>query len=106
MNLLYGRMVMRRRGVSLVLAAALLFAWTGTASAAEPAGATVTVDPTAPGGRLSEDFAGLSYEMRELGTGGFDAGTGNLVNLFRTLGRSSIRISGNTLDRDTLWVPA
>ena len=31
---------------------------------------------------------------------------GNAVALFRTLGRSNLRISGNQLDRDTLWVPA
>jgi hypothetical protein len=81
------------------------------AFAAEPAPATpasqatIIVDDAPPGGRLPSDFVGLSYEERELGVGSFDAGKGNLVNLFRTLGRSNVRISGNTLDRDTLWVP-
>jgi len=99
-------MVRRSLGAALVGVLLISGFGTGTASAAEPPGATVTLDGTVPGGRLPEDFVGLSYEMRELGTGGFEAGTGNLVNLFRTLGRSSVRISGNTLDRDTLWVPA
>jgi hypothetical protein len=75
------------------------------APAAPASQATITIDDAHPGGRLPGDFVGLSYEERELGVGSFDAGKGNLVNLFRTLGRSNVRISGNTLDRDTLWVP-
>jgi hypothetical protein len=74
--------------------------------AAPASNATVTVDATKPGNRLAADAVGLSFEMRELGTGGFESRKGNLVQLFRTLGTSSVRISGNTLDRDTLWVPA
>jgi hypothetical protein len=67
---------------------------------------TITVDPSHQVGTLPADFVGLSYEMRELGVGSFDARTGNLVALFRTLNRAgNVRISGNTLDRDTLWVP-
>jgi hypothetical protein len=49
------------------------------------------------------DFVGLSFEMRELGIGNLDPHRGNMVDLLRTLGRSNVRISGNTLDRDTLW---
>jgi hypothetical protein len=67
---------------------------------------TITLDAAHPIGELPADFVGLSFEMRELGTGGFNATQGNLVALFQNLGRSNIRISGNTLDRDTLWVPA
>jgi hypothetical protein len=66
----------------------------------------VTVDTGHPAGRLPADFVGLSFEMRELGVGNLGAYQGNLVQLLRNLGRSNIRISGNTLDRDTLWVPA
>lgn len=94
---------------TMVAKAALLAVTTGPAAAATPppSFATVTVDPGKPAGRLPSDFVGLSYEIRELGTGGFDARKGNLVDLFKTLNRSSsVRISGNTLDRDTLWVPA
>jgi hypothetical protein len=78
------------------------------ASAADPAPAvptTISVDTAHPAGRLPADFVGLSYEERELGVGSFDPRQGNLVNLLRTLGRSNLRIAGNTLDRDTLWVP-
>jgi hypothetical protein len=67
---------------------------------------TIAVDTAHPGARLAADAVGLSYEERELGTGGFQAGTGNLAALLRGLGRGNLRISGNTLDRDTLWVPA
>jgi hypothetical protein len=76
--------------------------------------ATVAIDTAHPFGNLPGDFVGLSYEMRELATfcttgecvGNFDAGQGNLVQLYRNLGRSDVRIGGNQLDRDTLWVPA
>jgi hypothetical protein len=67
---------------------------------------TIAVDTAHPGARLAADAVGLSYEERELGTGGFQARTGNLAALLRGLGRGNLRISGNTLDRDTLWVPA
>jgi hypothetical protein len=81
------------------------------ASAAQPdtadgSSAGITVDTTHAAGRLPADFVGLSFEMRELGIGNLDPHQGNLVSLLRTLGRSNVRISGNTLDRDTLWVPA
>jgi hypothetical protein len=67
---------------------------------------TLTIDTAHPYGALPRDFVGLSYEMRELGVGNFDAGAGNLVDLLRTLGSGNLRIGGNTLDRDTLWEPA
>jgi len=96
-------------GWQALVSAALVLALAATgqpASAAPLERVALTVDAAEPGGRLPADFVGLSYEMRELYTGGFDARRGNLVQLFRTLGRSSnLRISGNTLDRDTLWVP-
>jgi Glycosyl hydrolase family 79 C-terminal beta domain len=97
--------------------AALSLIAVGTpARAEEPAGesiATVTVDTAHPAGLLAEDFVGLSYEMRELATwcttgecvGNLDGTQGNLVQLLRNLGRGDLRIGGNQLDRDTLWVP-
>ncbi|MET0135149.1 MAG: glycosyl hydrolase family 79 C-terminal domain-containing protein [Kibdelosporangium sp.] len=95
-----------------VTVAALVLAITGSTvtgldrpAFAADSTATLTIDSANPTGRLPADFVGLSYEMRELGTGNLDATKGNLVTLFKTLGRSNIRISGNTLDRDTLWVP-
>lgn len=68
--------------------------------------ATVTVDSAHPAGRLAADAVGLSFEMRELGIGNLDPSKGNMTQLLRTLGASNLRIGGNTLDRDTLWVPA
>jgi hypothetical protein len=90
------------------VAAALAVVMIGTGQTASAAGstATITIDGAHPGGRLPSDFVGLSFEMRELGIGNLDPAKGNVAAMFRTLGRSNIRISGNTLDRDTLWVPA
>jgi len=68
--------------------------------------AAVTVDTRHPANRLAGDAVGLSFEMRELGIGNLDATKGNMAQLFKTLGASNLRIGGNTLDRDTLWVPA
>jgi hypothetical protein len=76
-----------------------------TGTATDPA-AAVSVDTAHPSGRLPADFVGLSFEMRELGIGNLDPRQGNLAALLRTLGRGNLRIGGNTLDRDTLWVPA
>ena len=102
----------------LRLATAALLATAAGQAAAAPAHAdaptTIVVDRAHPFGALPGDFVGLSYEMRELATrcttgvcpGGFDASRGNLVALLRNLGRSNVRIAGNQLDRDTLWVPA
>ncbi|GIM91152.1 glycosyl hydrolase family 79 C-terminal domain-containing protein [Paractinoplanes toevensis] len=70
------------------------------------AAVTVSVDSAHPGGRLAADAVGLSFEMRELGIGNLDPAKGNMTQLMRTLGPSNLRIGGNTLDRDTLWVPA
>src|SRR5689334_2062563 len=75
---------------------------------------TIAIDRAHPFGALPPDFVGLSYEMRELSalcttgdcTGNFDPHKGNLIALYQTLGRSNVRIAGNQLDRDTLWVPA
>src|SRR5262249_45176846 len=98
---------LRLMSAAVVLAA---LAGIGQAAVATPAHAddatAITVDTVHPGGRLAAAFVGLSFASRELGTGGFATRQGNLAALFRTLGRSNIRISGNTLDRDTLWVPA
>ena len=75
-------------------------------AAAPTAAASVTIDFAHPSGRLPADLVGLSFEMRELGIGNLDARKGNMVQLFKTLGPSNVRISGNTLDRDGIWLPA
>jgi len=68
--------------------------------------ATVTIDAAHPAGRLAQDAVGLSFEVRELGIGNLDPNRGNVLQMFRTLGPSNVRVGGNTLDRDTLWIPA
>jgi hypothetical protein len=85
----------------------LLLSGGATAATAAPAAtATITVDAAHPGAPMRQDAVGLSFEMRELGIGNLDPAKGNTVELMKTLGVSNIRIAGNTLDRDTLWVPA
>jgi hypothetical protein len=109
----------RLRRLAVAGTVAVLITATGqltNAASAVAAGPTtaIAIDRAHPFGRLPSDFVGLSYEMRELSadctsggcTGNFDATRGNLVTLYRNLGRSNVRIAGNQLDRDTLWVPA
>lgn len=97
---------MYRKVAALVAAGIIVLATGGQAHAAGGGTATVGVDPAHPGHRLAADAIGLSLEERELGIGNLDPARGNLVQLFRTLGAANLRIGGNTLDRDTLWVPA
>ena len=89
--------------VAWLVAATLVLSPTPVTAAPDPV--TITVDSRHPGGRLPADFVGLSFEMRELGIGNLDPAKGNTAALLRTLGPSNLRIAGNTLDRDTLWVP-
>jgi hypothetical protein len=89
-----------------VLASAAPAATAATPAAAVSDTATVAVDAAHPAGRLAGDAVGLSFEMRELGIGNLDPAKGNVAQLFKTLGTSNLRIGGNTLDRDTLWVGA
>jgi hypothetical protein len=67
--------------------------------------ATLAIDYAHPAGRLAQDAVGLSFEVRELGIGNLDPERGNVTAMFRTLGPSNVRVGGNTLDRDTLWIP-
>ena len=94
-----------RAALGMATAVATLTGTAGVAVADPVSTATITIDTTHPAGRLASDFVGLSFEMRELGIGNLDPAKGNAAALFKTLGRSNVRISGNTLDRDTLWVP-
>lgn len=91
-----------RKLMAVGLAISLTLAAATPAYADSPA--TVSIDFANPGGRLPGDLVGLSFEMRELGIGNLDARKGNMVQLFRTLGPSNVRISGNTLDRDGIWL--
>lgn len=65
----------------------------------------ISVDATTPGPAIPADFAGLSYERNKLlpaadGSRYFRADNTPLLSLFRTLGLRSLRIGGNTSDRD------
>jgi hypothetical protein len=91
---------------SSCVAVAMLAVLGLTAGPAQASSATLVVDLAHPAGRLPADLVGLSFEMRELGIGNLDARKGNLAQLFKTLGRSNVRIAGNTLDRDGVWLPA
>jgi hypothetical protein len=95
-----------RKAAALVAAGIIVLASGTEAAAADLGTATVTVDAAHPAGQLAADAVGLSFEERELGIGNLDPAKGNMVQLFRTLGASNVRIGGNTLDRDSLWVPA
>ena len=103
---------MYKRWAAIAAGAALVVGGATTAHAAVSDTAVVadtaviTVDAAHPAGRLASDAVGLSFEMRELGIGNLDPAKGNVAALFKTLGPSNLRIAGNTLDRDTLWVPA
>ncbi|MBP2323081.1 hypothetical protein JOF56_003466 [Kibdelosporangium banguiense] len=97
---------MRKFRAAVCTAAALTLIGTAQTAVAAQDTATITIDSANPAGRLPRDFVGLSYEIRELGVGNLDPGKGNVLAMFNTLGRNSnIRLAGNTLDRDTLWVP-
>jgi hypothetical protein len=91
--------------VATLVSTTLVGTATAAAAGTPAVAATISVDTAHPAGRLPADFVGLSFEMRELGIGNLDAHKGNLAAMLRTLGPSNLRIAGNTLDRDTLWVP-
>lgn len=80
---------------SLALAAACLTA--APAAQAAPQAAAVTVGQ-ATNGHVGQGFAGFSYEKDRVGAGMFDASDTNLVQLFRLLGPSVLRIGGNLVD--------
>ncbi|OLB79167.1 MAG: hypothetical protein AUI14_11150 [Actinobacteria bacterium 13_2_20CM_2_71_6] len=95
----------RRRTVlvSLALAVVSLSVYSGVsayAAAKAPTAVTVTVSATS-NGRVGTGFAGFSYEKDRVGAGMFDAGNTNLVNLFRLLGPSVLRLGGNLVDMTT-----
>jgi hypothetical protein len=103
-------MVGRRiTGLLAVLAAGtVLVAGTVSAQAASSpqraAPVRITVN-AARAGTVGSGFAGFSYEKDRIGAGVFDARDANLVNLFRLLGPSVLRLGGN-LNDIVRWNPA
>jgi hypothetical protein len=59
---------------------------------------TVAVSKTSAN-QIGSDFAGFSYEKDRIGAGVFDPNDTNLVNLFRLLGPSVLRVGGNLVDK-------
>lgn len=95
----------------LAATAAVLALWLAPAARAADAPVTVALDTAHPGAPVAPEFSGLSYEVSSLlpGPNGlhyFRAGNAPLVALFRTLGIKSLRIGGNTSDRDVRELPA
>ncbi len=76
---------------------------------AEPS-VDITVEPKSAGATNSPDFIGLSYEMSTVdaaanGEHFFSPANKPLVNMFRRLGVRSLRVGGNTAERDTVKIP-
>ena len=86
-----------RFGIGLCAAALLCTNTTTTAQAAPP---VITIDQTQTGPAFSTGSLGLSFEAFDLSLPGFTAG--NLAQYLKTLGTSTIRIGGNTVDQ-TFW---
>jgi hypothetical protein len=89
------RAVLVAAAAALALAAGALSAAAATPQAATPV--TVTVN-SATNGHVGTGFAGFSYEKDRIGAGMFDAKDTNLVNLFKLLGPSVLRLGGNLVD--------
>jgi hypothetical protein len=63
------------------------------------------------GAAINPDFAGLSFEMRDVladtnGNHFFSPSNKKLIAMFRQLGIKSLRVGGNTADRPTLPTPS
>ncbi len=65
--------------------------------------ATLTVSTTSTG-TIGNAFAGLSYEKSSLTEPLFTASNANLIDLFKRLGSSILRVGGNSVDKN-IWTP-
>src|SRR4051812_31216203 len=77
---------------------------------ASPSPVTVAVDNRNPAKAIPTDYTGLSFEVTQLlpdsnGKHYFRADNKPLIRLFQTLGIRSLRIGGNTSDRDVRRLP-
>lgn len=93
--------------LQLFLCGALFLA---IASSAKESPVRISVDVNAPGATIAPDFSGLSFEVsillpNENGVRYFRPDNAPLINLFHTLGIKSLRIGGNTSDRDARQLP-
>jgi hypothetical protein len=74
------------------------------------AAVTVSINTKSPGTVIPSDFTGLSFEAAQLlpdthGVHYFRPDNAPLIQMFRTLGIRSLRIGGNTSDRDAKELP-
>jgi hypothetical protein len=97
--------------LAIVAAGGLALMLTRTSRpAVRPATAvSVTVDPSRAVATVPADFAGLSFEAAQLGqpaNAHWDPARGNHAALVRTLGTGVLRFGGNSLDRETAWLPS
>jgi hypothetical protein len=72
---------------------------------------TISIDVSSPGAAVAPDFSGLSFEAslllpNENGVRYFRPDNLPLIRLFHTLGIKSLRIGGNTSDRDAKQLPS
>ena len=71
---------------------------------------TLRVDANSPGVEIPSDFSGLGFEVAilraENGVHYFRPDNQPLINLFHTLGIKSLRVGGNTSDRDVRQLPS
>ncbi|MEV6609565.1 glycosyl hydrolase family 79 C-terminal domain-containing protein [Kutzneria sp. NPDC051319] len=81
-----------------VLSAVVVVAAVGFGPAAQATTPVTITVGQAVTGQSGPGFAGFSYEKDRIGAGMFDARDTNLVNLFRLLGPSTLRLGGNLVD--------
>jgi hypothetical protein len=79
------------------------------ATRASDAPVRLDLDMEHPGAAIGPEFAGLSYEVASILPGDgpryFSPGNEALIRLFHTLGIKSLRIGGNTSDRNAQHLP-
>ncbi|HVM50865.1 MAG TPA: glycosyl hydrolase family 79 C-terminal domain-containing protein [Candidatus Acidoferrum sp.] len=97
-------------GLRIGQAAVLALLLGGRAAEAAEVPVTVTIESAQPGRNISSDFLGLSYETALLlpGSNGkyfFTPENKALVQMFRTLGVKSLRVGGNTAERESVQIP-
>ena len=95
--------------LSTFLGATLLAGSVGSATGADSP-VTVALDTRNPGAAIPPDFSGLSFEVALVlpgpnGVHYFRPDNKPLINLFHTFGIKSLRIGGNTSDRDVRQLP-
>ena len=93
---------------ALVLSSLLTLASAAFAGTDVPV--VVTLDSSAPGPKIADDYAGFSYETkREMpdaqGKYYFSPQNTALIKMFQTLGIQNLRIGGNTVDSSKVTIP-